>query len=405
MTMIEKSRSETEMTDYAKDIQQTKKKWYRVHKMTVSARRVLVHEIVSLFEFKPGIVEDRSAEAERGQHNSPSISPSTMATAMPFAAIKDKNQHSEDLYICGVTLPARTIDVSKYSKEELNASIGLLIHILGLIVRYLGIKLPNPIFYKSVHPYVRYNSDRQRHSTKIPLFLDDKNFRRFTIGMAMLNYNIAYLCYTQGVEIPLSQVTNALQALMECCRSPRIGIRSHVTIYQGIPSISDFPLEFHQVLRMTALRYRSGLSSELSKELVFYDLFNNGGFDSTSKLGLADDWYFYDGLLDNDEEDDIQDDEVVDDQVDESTSERWNLVDVMPSFGRPNGESESIFQLGATMMGMMESLGGRTVMGSIAGSTTEPTVSASPSSSQCLSPVSQRRQDYYTRQGLFRRYM
>lgn len=62
------------------------------------------------------------------------------------------------------------------------------------------------------------------HNSKIPLFLDDKNFRRFTIGMAMLNYNIAYLCYTQGVEIPLSRVTNALQALMECCRSPRIGM-------------------------------------------------------------------------------------------------------------------------------------------------------------------------------------
>lgn len=186
MTMIEKSHSETEMTDYAKEIQQTKRKWYRVHKMTVSARRVLVHEIVSLFEFKPGVVEDRSAETERGQHNAPSISPTTMATALPFAPIKDKSQHSEDLYICGVTLPARTIDVSskvlfssynlhggtnhiliEYSKEELNASIGLLIHILGLIVRYLGIKLPNPIFYKSVHPYVRYNSEKQRHSTYV----------------------------------------------------------------------------------------------------------------------------------------------------------------------------------------------------------------------------------------------
>lgn len=151
---------------------------------------------------------------------------------------------------------------------------------------------------------------------------------------------------------------------------------------------------------MTALRYRSGLSGELSKELAFYDL-----FDSTGKVGLADDWYFYDGLLDNDEEDDIQDDEVVDDQVDESTSERWNLVDVMPSFGRPNGESESIFQFGATMIGMMESLGGRTVMGSIGGTTSEPTVSGSSSSSPYPSSLPQRRQGYYEKHGVFRRHI
>jgi hypothetical protein len=60
----------------------------------------------------------------------------------------------------------------------------------------------------------------------MPLFLDeeDKNFKRFTIGMAMLNYNIAYLCHTQGVPIPLSLVTNTLQNLMSCCRARELGV-------------------------------------------------------------------------------------------------------------------------------------------------------------------------------------
>ncbi|KAG2223582.1 hypothetical protein INT45_001664 [Circinella minor] len=191
----------------------------------------------------------------------------------------------------------------------------------------------------------------------MPLFLDDKNLRRFTIGMAMLNYDIAYLCHTQGIEIPLSQVTNALQALMACCRSPRLGLQSHISLYQGIRSI-DFQLEFHQVLKMTALRYRSGspMTSELNKELVLNGLLQQQP-DATliGTTSTGDDWYYYDGLLDN-SEDDIQDDEEEyydDDEIMDShgvNSENWNLVDVMPSFGRPNGEGESIFQLGATIM-------------------------------------------------------
>ncbi|KAI9275630.1 UV radiation resistance protein and autophagy-related subunit 14-domain-containing protein [Phascolomyces articulosus] len=365
------------MEDCTKEIQHTKKRWHRVHKMTVAARRVLVQEIVSLFEFKPGVVEDSPAitiEPSRTiSSSSSSSSTHTNATIMsptlPFAQ-RDRSlslhrhhhpsthpqqhnpqqqQQAEDLYICGVTLPARVIDVSKYSKEELNAAIGHLIHMLGLIIRYLGVKLPFPIYYKTMYPYIRSTIAKQRNSSKMPLFLDDKNLRRFTIGMAMLNYDIAYLCHTQGVEIPLSQVTNALQALMACCRSQRLGLRSHISLYQGIRSI-DFPLEFHQVLKMTALRYRSGspMTSELNKELVL-----NGLLQQQPQQNNADDWYYYDGLLDN-SEDDIQDDEedYDDDEGVEGgvNSENWNLVDVMPSFGRPNGEGESIFQLGATIM-------------------------------------------------------
>ncbi|KAI9323714.1 UV radiation resistance protein/autophagy-related protein 14 [Dichotomocladium elegans] len=174
------------MTDCARSIQLTRRNWNENHRRTVAARKVLVRETISLFDFKPGVVEDRSGD---------------------------------------IDLRGRLTDVCiEYSKEELNAAIGHLSHMLGLIVRYLGIKLPYPIFHKSVNIYVRCGTGKRRNISKMPLFLDDKNFRRFTIGMAMLNYNIAYLCHTQGVEISLSQVTNILQALMLCCRSPRLGM-------------------------------------------------------------------------------------------------------------------------------------------------------------------------------------
>lgn len=61
---------------------------------------------------------------------------------------------------------------------------------------------------------------------KMPLFLedDDNNFKKFVNGMAMLNYNLAYLCYTQNIKIPVSQTANTLQSLMACCRASDLGM-------------------------------------------------------------------------------------------------------------------------------------------------------------------------------------
>ncbi|EIE79898.1 hypothetical protein RO3G_04603 [Rhizopus delemar RA 99-880] len=163
--------------------------------MTVGTRRILVKEVASLFELKPGVIE----EEEQQQQNA--VLMLDHEDRMPFT----------------------------YPKEEINAPISLVVHMLRLIVHYLGIKLPFKIFQKGIQPYIRLetpNSKLWRNNNKMPLFLDkeDKNLRRFTIGMAMLNYNIAYLCYTQGVRIPLSEVPNTLQSLMACCHAPKLGM-------------------------------------------------------------------------------------------------------------------------------------------------------------------------------------
>ncbi|KAI9263600.1 UV radiation resistance protein and autophagy-related subunit 14-domain-containing protein [Helicostylum pulchrum] len=155
--------------------------------MTVGTRRILVKETMSLFELKPGVIEE--------------------AGSTSFL-----HEGKEDLYICGC------------SKEELNAPIGLVIHMLGLIVRYLGIKLPFEIIRRGIKPYIR--SPNKQHVRKFPLFLeeDDKNFKKFIHGMAMLNYNIVYICYTQGVKIPSTDIVNTLQCLMSICSAPKLGM-------------------------------------------------------------------------------------------------------------------------------------------------------------------------------------
>ncbi|KAG1553263.1 hypothetical protein G6F49_008416 [Rhizopus delemar] len=323
------------------------KLWHRTHKMTVGTRRILVKEVASLFELKPGVIE----EEEQQQQNA--VLMLDHEDRMPFSKRPiNLLNNKEDLYICGVTLPTKLIDVSTYPKEEINAPISLVVHMLRLIVHYLGIKLPFKIFQKGIQPYIRLetpNSKLWRNNNKMPLFLDkeDKNLRRFTIGMAMLNYNIAYLCYTQGVRIPLSEVPNTLQSLMACCHAPKLGIRSHALVYKGIRDL-EFPIEFDQVWKMTALRYKTQQNADRP--------WDESQYPSDHVLLYPD----------SDEEEQIENQETLD-KIEPSAmeqSEHWNLVDVMPSFhrGANNGnEGESVFQQAATsfmpgVMSVMESL-------------------------------------------------
>ncbi|KAI8329501.1 UV radiation resistance protein/autophagy-related protein 14 [Chlamydoabsidia padenii] len=161
--------------------------------MTARTRQILVKEAASLFDLKLGVVEDGDDD---GTHH---------------------------------TFPRLNTDLveDSYPKEELNSAIGYTSQMLDLIVRYLGIKLPFCIFRKDIYTYIRSipHSRLYPNQSKMPLFLEDeKHFKRFLIGISMLNYNIVYLCYTQGIQIPLSQVANTLQNLMACCDAPGLGL-------------------------------------------------------------------------------------------------------------------------------------------------------------------------------------
>ncbi|CAO3590941.1 unnamed protein product [Absidia cylindrospora] len=441
--------------------------------MTVRTRQILVKEAASLFDLKPGVVEDADDDDpsissvgmnsddvhKQQQYLSTTVStdtrsnstseendnvtdPATNSThvrprrlshvaddttnnsnlqssTLAFTKsnrVSEKAQSYEDLYICGVTLPARLIDVSRYPKDELNSAIGYTSQMLDLIVRYLGIKLPFCLFRKDIYTYIRSipHSRLYQNQSKMPLFLEnDKNFRRFLIGISMLNYNIVYLCYTQGVHIPLSQVANTLQNLLACCNAPGLGLRSHAMIYQGLSNL-DFLFDFNQVVRQTALRYRCG-----SRIAIRGDQQGMNGdhrqertekYFKVRRSAFLGDQYDDDDEEDDEEEDDTFDftDEEYDDDDDDdddndgnhkqryrqqqrhqviqrqqdqeeepndtqdgttsSSNENWNLVDVMPAFATQSGQHDSIFHLGAThlgatimpgVLGMMENLGGR----------------------------------------------
>lgn len=74
--------------------------------MTVGTRRILVKEVTSLFELRPGVIEESEIISQ-----SPQPSSLTTFEVPPFSQTTD-TEGKEDLYICGVTLPTRLIDVS-----------------------------------------------------------------------------------------------------------------------------------------------------------------------------------------------------------------------------------------------------------------------------------------------------
>jgi len=92
---------------------------------------------------------------------------------------------------------------------------------MTLVACYLGIKLPYDTFTRQSQNYIQ--AAFTAGSKRTPLFLSEKNLYQFAAGLGYLNYNIAYLCHSQGVHITLANATNTLENLLACCKAPNLG--------------------------------------------------------------------------------------------------------------------------------------------------------------------------------------
>ncbi|KAI8842743.1 UV radiation resistance protein and autophagy-related subunit 14-domain-containing protein [Chytriomyces cf. hyalinus JEL632] len=128
-------------------------------------------------------------------------------------------------------------DYYLYPREKFNAALGHIVHMVIVMCHYLGVTLPFQLVYggsKSlikpgvvdVHTLLGTRSENADGvsgvSSSLPLFLDS-NVDLFTIGLTLLNYDILYLCQTQGVTIPLHLGANTLENLAACCRATKLG--------------------------------------------------------------------------------------------------------------------------------------------------------------------------------------
>ncbi|KAF9501425.1 hypothetical protein BDN71DRAFT_1485980 [Pleurotus eryngii] len=186
-------------------------------------------------------------------------------------------------------------DIRRYPPDHINAVITHTVHFLSLLTFYLGIKLPFEVVWSGKklgvgQPWIGASKGAEsggwsKWYTKHPLHLssstsaaapssapqspvelstsladsvmeadgpDTHPRASFTTALAMLIYNVCYLAYTQGVDVPLSQAGDVLSNLWSVCCSPELGRRSHETHpLQPAPTPPSFPLEFTQLLQAT----------------------------------------------------------------------------------------------------------------------------------------------------------
>ena len=109
------------------------------------------------------------------------------------------------------------------NQKKLNQSVNSIIKFLVLIAQYLNQPLPNPIYAQA--RMIRF--DYSETGLK-PLELNERNAEDFLLGLAALNFNIACLCYSQGVQIQVEDTCDTLELLAKLCSSPLLGKLSNL---------------------------------------------------------------------------------------------------------------------------------------------------------------------------------
>ncbi|CAB5306568.1 unnamed protein product [Rhizophagus irregularis] len=244
-----------------KDIDNIKEKWRNVHQVLIQSRKVLISELVSIFDLKKLNDYETKYYQNNGILSGGSIS---KLISSPNGKVDDDSEYS----IAGRSLPKKS-DFTRYPFEDINTAVGHVIHLLGLIAHYLGVKLPFTLVNKGSNSYAEGSLNEIAGSKRPPLFLTAENLESFTVGMAMLNYNIAYLCHTQGIEIPYHKVPHTLHNLFHCCNAPNLGRYGHLTALNRIPDQS-FNLDFQEVVRVMLARRNSSDNNIIGTTLNDY---------------------------------------------------------------------------------------------------------------------------------------
>ncbi|KAG0367597.1 hypothetical protein BGZ54_003596 [Gamsiella multidivaricata] len=226
----------------ANSISRIKERWASVHQKLGHSRRVLVAELVTLFDLKCVPERRRSSlNYDLGQSTlstatTPTTgSPSTKETSRRKLRVRDYLEEDSwnEYLIVGRPLPTGYFE--NYDRDEINTTIENVIHMMTLVACYLGIKLPFDTFTRQSRYYIQ--AAFTAGSKRAPLFLSENNIVPFAAGLGHLNYNIAYLCHSQGVHITLANATNTLENLLACCEAPNLGR------YTNYASIMTKPFE------------------------------------------------------------------------------------------------------------------------------------------------------------------
>ncbi|KAF9369598.1 hypothetical protein CPB97_003463, partial [Podila verticillata] len=222
-------------------VNKTMDRWASVHQKLGHSRRVLVAELVTLFDLRraperstrPSPLLETYDPLEQSILSTNTTLTNNTQAANTSSSDKDATKKTTKLrvrdyleddswneyLIVGRPLPTGYFE--NYDTDEINTTIENVIHMMTLVACYLGIKLPFDTFTRSSKYYIQ--AAFTAGSKRAPLFLSENNIIAFAAGLGHLNYNIAYLCHSQGVHITLANATNTLENLLACCEAPNLG--------------------------------------------------------------------------------------------------------------------------------------------------------------------------------------
>lgn len=184
------------------------------------------------------------------------------------------------------------------------------------IVRYSSTE-PYPLWLSDSDSVPPPSSDGAGPSSQSPNLLSKKpTVENFTTGLCMLNYNLAYLAHTQGLDIPLSLTGETLRNLWAVChistdaytrcvklaRFSCTRLRTNVTQQSSLPrashstptrahtlapptASSNFTLEFGQFLQISSPRSSSGTAGSRSSRHR-----KGSKTDRSGGKGVGDEW-------------------------------------------------------------------------------------------------------------------
>ena len=69
----------------------------------------------------------------------------------------------------------------------------------------------------------------------------------FRIGQILLGHNIAHLCYSQGVLIPGAKLHNFIPNILQCFKSPQIGLLLTEYHVEHLPK-ATFPVDLDKIV-------------------------------------------------------------------------------------------------------------------------------------------------------------
>ncbi|TPX46462.1 hypothetical protein SeLEV6574_g03219 [Synchytrium endobioticum] len=150
-------------------------------------------------------------------HGAPAASPiqpkvsSNVATAIP-------TRTTPEYKIVNVSFTCYG-DYFLHPPERFNAALGYIIYMTIILAHYLNVVIPYELVWKGKESYVQ--AHHPGTSNQSPLYLNQENVEEFTVGVAMLNFDISYLCWTQGKLIPLEETPQTLRNLAECCEASK----------------------------------------------------------------------------------------------------------------------------------------------------------------------------------------